>query len=194
MAPNKKNACRLNAIIAFIDETGLLMAPLVRRSWSPLGSTPVIHQRTRSHKKASMIAALCVVPAKDDIHLYFRLHADANINAKRVLRFLRSLLRQSNQPVIIIWDRLRAHRAKKVQAVIIDTPGASNFFLPPYAPELNPVEHVWSYLKMNPLANFTPQDLDSLSSAARHYARSIQRKPKLLFSFLNHSPLFFSSE
>jgi hypothetical protein len=62
---HKKKASRLKAWIAFLDETGLLMAPLVRRSWSPQGETPVLHQRGRCHKKVSVVAALCVSPSRD---------------------------------------------------------------------------------------------------------------------------------
>ncbi|NOZ10206.1 MAG: hypothetical protein GXP09_04080 [Gammaproteobacteria bacterium] len=67
------------------------MAPLVRRSWSPCGQTPVLVQRTRSHKKVSVIAALCVAPRRDHMHLYFRLHPDTHINAVLIIAFLRQL-------------------------------------------------------------------------------------------------------
>lgn len=67
------------------------MAPLVRRSWSPCGQTPVLHQRSRSHRKVSVIAALCVSPARDWVYLYFRLYPDANITAPLIVAFLRQL-------------------------------------------------------------------------------------------------------
>jgi transposase len=62
-------------------------------------------------------------------------------------------------------------------------------FLPPYAPELNPIEYVWSYLKLNPLANLAFFDPEQLTTTARRHTRSLQRKPDLLRSFLRHSPL-----
>ena len=48
------------------------MSPLVRRSWAPRGVTPILYQRTRRREKVSAIAALCVAPTRDLIHLYFR--------------------------------------------------------------------------------------------------------------------------
>jgi len=180
----------LRAFLVFIDESGILMAPLVRRSWSPRGNTPLLNQRTRSHKKVSAIAALCVPPNRDRVHLYFRLHPDTNVNSELVLEFLRQLLRQLNGPVILLWDRLLAHRAKAVQAFINSATYLDSFFLPPYAPELNPVENIWGYLKMNPLANFAPYELELLLKNTRHCGRSIQRKQKLLRSFIKHCPLF----
>lgn len=177
--------------MVFVDESGLLMAPFVRRSWAQRGNTPILYQRTRSHQKVSIIAAICVNPSTDRIHLYFRLHPDKNMKADSVVGFLRQLLRQLDGPVILIWDRLMAHRARKVKRFIDRKPQLQSFFLPPYAPELNPVENVWGYLKMNPLANYAASDIESLATRTRCHARSVQRKRRLLHAFLNRSPLFF---
>lgn len=167
------------------------MAPLVRRSWAPRGNTPILYQRTRHHQKVSIIAAMCVNLRAYRIHLYFRLYPDQNIKGATVIGFLRQLLRQLDGPVILIWDRSMAHRAVKVKRFINQKPQLQSIFLPPYAPELNPVESVWGYLKMNPLANYGAGDVDALATRSRRHARSVQRKPRLLHAFLKHSPLFF---
>lgn len=168
----------------------MLMAPLVRRSWAPRGHTPILYQRTRAHKKVSVIAAICIPPTRDRVHLYFRLHPDENINGSSVSVFLKNLSRHLNKPAILVWDRFKPHRSLKVKSMLSASASFHPEFLPPYAPELNPVEHVWSYLKINPMANMTPYDLDSLTHAARYHGRSLQRKNSLLRSFVKHSPLF----
>ena len=61
----------MNAVIAFIDESGLLMHPLVRRSWAPRGQTPILHQKTRSYSKVSAIAAVTVAPQNARVGLTF---------------------------------------------------------------------------------------------------------------------------
>jgi transposase len=165
------------------------MAPLVRRSWAPCGCTPILYQRTQSHQKVSVIAALCVAPNRHRLHLYFRLHPGENIKAPLVKDFLYNLLHQLHTPLILIWDRFLAHRAKTVRSLIRKTPCLYAFFLPPYAPELNPVENVWGYMKTNSMANLTPLDLNSLTQTTRTHGRSLQRKQNLLRSFLNHCPL-----
>lgn len=149
----------------------------------------MLYQRTRSHQKVSAIAALCITPGRDCVHLYFRLHPDMNINAGLVIEFLRHLIRQLDGPIVLVWDRLLAHRAKKVQAFVRDTPAFYDHFLPPYAPELNPVENLWGYLKMNPLSNRPFFDVDSLAETTRSHGRSVQRKQTLLRSFIEHTPL-----
>ena len=91
--------------------------------------------------------------------------------------------------MVLIWDRLNAHRAVRVQTFLADHPQLVTEFFPPYAPELNPVEYVWGYLKLNPLANLAFFDLEELTTTARSQTRSLQRKLGLLRSFLRHSPL-----
>ena len=190
MAPSKKNAARLKAALVFIDESGFLMAPYVRRSWAPKGATPVLYQRGRSHQKVSAIAALCVPAARNTVRCDFRLHPAANIDTSRVLSFLRQLSRQLKaKPFFVIWDRWQPHRAKAVRAFLSRHLAVGSAFLPPYAPELNPVEYVWNHIKTNPLANDPHREVASLSAAARRHARSLQCREALLRSFLRHSPL-----
>ncbi|MFC1735154.1 IS630 family transposase [Candidatus Hydrogenedentota bacterium] len=56
--PRIKKTSRLRAWLVFLDESGMLMAPHVRRSWAPRGQTPIMYQRTRAHQKVSVIADL----------------------------------------------------------------------------------------------------------------------------------------
>lgn len=165
------------------------MAPFVRRTWSPCGKTPWLYQKTRSHKKVSVIAALCIAPCRSHLRLFFRLHPDANINAHLVAAFLKNLLKELTGPILIVWDRSVPHRSKKVQALWNNNPRLQLSFLPPYAPELNPVEYVWSYSKTNPLANASEMNVPELATRARRSVRSVQKKPYLLRSFIRASGL-----
>jgi len=165
------------------------MAPLVRRSWAPAGQTPILRQRTRHHRKLSVIAALVVSPCRRRVRLYFKNYPDANIDGTAVANFLCHLHRQRRSQLFLLWDRLSAHRAAIASEFLRRHRRLHPEFLPPYAPELNPVEGVWGYLKLNPLANFAPPDLSALVSRARRCSRSLQRKPRLLRSFIRHCPL-----
>ena len=121
--------------------------------------------------------------------MYFRLHPNANVNSGVVISFVRVLRKQLGGPFILVWDGLQAHRSRLTLGFLEEQEGIHVEPLPPYAPELNPVEYAWSYLKMNPLANLAAPELDVLADSARRAARSVQRKPHLLRSFLTHSPL-----
>jgi hypothetical protein len=167
----------------------MMMAPLARRSWSPCGQTPLLYQKTCSHKKVSVVAALCIAPCRSRLHLFFRLHPDANINTDATVSFLKNLLKELSGAVIIIWDRFLPHRSHRVQDFRRINPRLQLHYFPPYAPELNPVENVWSYTKMNPMANMTPKELDSLTRNTRQSIRSVQKRQSLLRSFFKQSGL-----
>ena len=165
------------------------MAPLVRRTWAPCGKTPILYQRTRSHEKVSIIAAISIPPKRNRVGLYFSLHY-SNITAKLVVRFLKHLSSHIQKPIILVWDRLPAHRAKIIQKFFGKHKRFHPCFLPPYAPELNPVEQLWGYLKCKSLANLPVYDKNNLAYIARYNATRIKAKKDLLRSFLYATPLF----
>lgn len=189
LAPHQKKTARLRAWLVFLDESGFLMAPLVRRGWRPRRSPTVLLQRTRSHKKVSAIAALCIPPTRDQVRLTFRLHPDINIDSDRVIAFLQHLRQHLQGTIVLLWDGLNAHRSHLTRAFLSRQPDIHAFPLPAYAPELNPVEYLWGYLKRNPLVNFAPLDLATLANSTRRATRCAQRRPDLLRSFLSHTPL-----
>jgi transposase len=188
VAAHQKKARRLNAWLVFIDESGLLLLPVVRRTWGRRGCTPVLWHRGRHRHKVSAIAALCVSPDRREVRLYFQLLVEANFDAAAILAFVQQVVRQLHAPLALVWDRSQTHRGLAV-ATFLDVVESLQFSFPPYAPELNPVEYVWSYLKTKPLANLACPDVEVLATVGRHHARSLQRKPDLLRSFIRHSPL-----
>jgi transposase len=193
LAPHQKKARRLNASLVFIDESGLLLAPLVRRTWAPCGQTPILYQRGRARDKVSIIAALTLSPRRRRTGLYFSLRANENVTTAWLVPFLRALTRHLRGPFVLVWDRLPGHRAHVVTEYLHrkHRPVA---LLPPYAPELNPVEIFWAYLKRNPLANFAALDAAHLASVATRHVQRLRRRPELLRSFFDATPLFFSGE
>jgi len=169
-----------------------MMAPVVRRTWAPKGKTPILKQVGRSHKKVSVIAALAVPPRRRRVRLFFSMHADTNITAAKVIRFLRHLRRHIRKSIILVWDRSNTHRAKIVGRFFATRGGWSAAHFPAYAPELNPVEAVWAWLKTNPLANWAPTDVKTLGATARYHAQALKKRPDLLRSFLKATPLFLA--
>jgi transposase len=78
------------------------------------------------------------------------------------MRLLRSVRRQLGRRLIVVLDRLNAHRSA-AHKLISQSPDVYQFeWLPAYAPELNPVEGVWNQTKYADLANAVPEDIDAL--------------------------------
>ena len=121
----------------------------------------------------------------------FRLYPGA-IRQAEVIDFLKALVRHIEEPLLIVWDRLPAHRSRLVREFIELSEGhIVTEYLPAYAPELNPVEYIWSYWKQHELPNVCPKDYGELSRRARRALRRMQRKPRLLTAFWKQSSLCF---
>ncbi|MGF6855875.1 transposase [Paraburkholderia sp. CI3] len=52
--------------------------------------------------------------------------------------------------------------------------------LPPYGPDMNPVEYLWAWLKRHALANYCPNDLGELHTSARNKLKNAQKRPSLI--------------
>ena len=166
-----------------------MTAPVVRHTWALRGHTPEVASWGGPHRKVSVIGALWVAPDRGTVRLGFQLHPNANLNGARIVDFVRQQRAQRKGPMQVIWDRLSAHRGVKVRRYQAAHPEVEADCLPPYAPELNPIEYVWGYVKRNLLANRGFLGVEELTKAARRAIRSLQRQPGLLRSFILHSDL-----
>ncbi|MCZ7582995.1 MAG: IS630 family transposase [Deltaproteobacteria bacterium] len=148
-----------------MDESGFCLIPPVRKTWAPKGQTPVLTHRYR-HERISVIAGLSVSPKRLRCGLYFDFSTD-NINGEAAAEFLRQLLRHLPGPIIVLWDNVAFHRSRPVKDLLARTTRLHLEAFPPYAPDLNPVEHVWSVVKSD-LANGRPDDVHDLLGDLTH--------------------------
>ena len=99
--------------------------------------------------------------------------------------------RRQNQRLLIVWDGLTGHRSRMTWEFIRQQRGRLWVeFLPGYAPELNPVEYLWSHWKQHELPNFCPQNFGQLSHYARKALRRMRKRPTLLIAFWQQAELF----
>jgi transposase len=163
LAADQKKGRQQQATIVFLDETGFLLQPLNRRTWAPRGETPVQLASAR-HDRLSTIGAVTLSPERQRINTYWHFY-DGNVVATDVVAFLRHLHRQIGRRLIVILDRFNVHRKA---ARLLQEQGARWLtveWLPAYAPDLNPVEAMWSCTKYGDLANYTPENLYDLGEA-----------------------------
>ncbi len=114
-----------------------------------------------------------------------------NVNSEIVIEFLRNLRRHIRRNVVLLRDRLPAHRSKTVaQFLHSQRRWLSVEYLPAYAPELNPVELVWAYLSATDLANYGAEGLDDLARTVKRGIQRLRRKHNSGNQFLRHCGLF----
>jgi transposase len=177
--------------LVFLDESGFMLIPTVRRTWAPRGQTPLVRHRYQ-HDRISAISAVSVSPRTQRCGLYAHFHLD-NITHVEVAIFLRLLLRHLKGHIILLWDGGPIHRGPDVRSVLARHPRLHVERFPAYAPEINPDELVWQYLKTQ-LANAGVDTVDDLMDDLIRETRRLRRLPALLRAFVVGAelPHFFS--
>jgi hypothetical protein len=167
----------------------------VRSTWAPRGKTPVLVHRF-NWKRASIAAALCFGCDGGGCQLAFHVQP-GSYNTDSLIGVLGELRRfLGGQKATLLWDGLPAHRSNLMKAWI-----ASQRHwlvverLPAYAPELNPVEGLWSNLKGKggELANLTVPTLAEVITQAQLGIQWVRQIPYLAYSFLRRTGLSVSS-
>jgi transposase len=167
--------------IVWVDESGFYLLPARVRTYAPRGHTPILHvPLTRDH-----LSAISAVTASGQ--LLIRVQRGA-YRSQGVVRFLKHLLQHIGGKLLVIWDGSPIHRSRVIKAFLAS--GAAKRLqlerLPGYAPELNPVEAVWHYLKHVALRNVCCETLDELQYELRLAVANLRHKPDILRSFPKH--------
>ncbi len=118
----------------------------------------------RGRDKVSVIGALTLSPKQQRLGLYFSSLINDYFDHTAVAWFVRELLKHLRGPVIIVWDRGPMHQGPAIRQLLQDFPRLQFEQLPAYAPDLNPVECVWSYLKWGRLSNYAAPDSKTLEA------------------------------
>jgi transposase len=174
--------------LVFLDESGFLLTPTVRRTLAPRGQTPILETWDR-HDRISAISGVTISPKRRCLGLYFRLLPDdTNARGEDTVAFLKQLHDQIRGPMTILWDGSNIHdRSRAVKRDLAAHPEIRTERLPSYAPETNPDENVWQHTKHGRLANFAPEDTRELRRVLIEELDRLHSRPDLLAAFLKHA-------
>jgi len=190
VAGDKKGAVEQDACLIFLDESGFSLKPSVRRTWAPRGQTPILRHRF-NWKRLHAIGAIHCQPDGSLCDLLFAVQ-EVTVTEHTVISFLEKLKAdRGNRRTVLLWDGLSAHRSRKVQAHVAEQKDwltVERF--PAYAPELNPVEYVWSSVKSKHVANFCADNIGDLNAAVEKGVTAIGQDRELLYGCLVGSTLF----
>ena len=159
-----------------VDEASWYLLPMSVRTFAPVGQTPILRVKlTHDH-----LSAISAVSSAGD--LYFALQAQS-YDSTTVIQFLEQLLAEMVGNLLISWDGAPIHRSKAVQAFLAE--GAAKRLhleqLPGYAPDLNPDEGVWNWLKRVALKNQCFPNLSSLERAVLQAMDALRSRRDVLF-------------
>lgn len=145
------------------------------RTWAPQGQTPLLRVPL-THDHLSAISAIT-----RDGALFLHLQVQA-YDAQGVVAFLQTLLDHVEGHLTVIWDGAPIHRSRVIKAFL--SAGAATRLhlerLPGYAPDLNPDEGIWNYLKRVELANVCCRDLAELTLQVRQAEQRLRNQPDII--------------
>jgi transposase len=178
-----------DAHLLFLDESCYRLTPTVRRTLAPRGKTPILPCWDR-RDKISAISAISLSPKQLRPGLFFQLLPDKkNYHGEEVVEVLKELRRHLPR-FTLVWDRSRIHsKSRVVKAYLAKHPEIVVEDFPGYAPELNPVELVWSWTKYGRLCNYAAADLKVLRERVLAELDYLYWHPYELWDFIRHTPL-----
>jgi transposase len=183
-------AAERNAHVVFLDESGFMLTPTVRRTWAPQGQTPILSCWDR-RDRLSAISCITLSPERCQANIYFTLLPDnTNTTAEDVIAFLKNLKTELGGPFTVIWDGSKIHsRSGLVKSFLAEHPEIVAETLPSYAPELNPDEGVWGWTKYSRLANLAASNTKDLRERIHQEFAVLKKNRHLLHSFIREANL-----
>lgn len=170
--------------MVFVDESGFYLLPMVVRTYAPIGQTPILrHLLTYAH-----LSAISAITPQGKLYTMVK---DRSIKGPDVVRFLKHLLQHIPGKLLIVWDGATIHRSKVVKAFLAN--GATERIclerLPGYAPELNPDEGIWNYLKRVEFKNVACRDVAHLRDELQKAVARLRHKTSVIRGCITHTGL-----
>ena len=169
------------------DEMGLRSDHATGRTFSPQGRTPVI-PGTGQRFGCNMISAIT-----NRGKLYFMVFVE-RFNADMFIDFIKRLRRQIKRKIFLIVDRHPAHRSVKLKEWLeVNKTHVCLFYLPGYAPELNPDEELNQDVKSNAVGRQRAHNSHQLMSNVRGYLRGRQKRPDIVRNYFQEEHVKYAS-
>jgi transposase len=165
-----------------------MVSPL-KRSWSQRGHTPVLRTSLNHHQRLNLFGALLVQPYGCVIELAIRSYQHS-LCGEQTIEFLKQLLHRVQGEIVLVWDNHSIHKRCIVKDFIATQSRLHVYYFPTCAPELNPVEFVWTQVSEH-TAGFAPHNMSELIARVRAGVSRTRNSPQRLSACLKGSELFW---
>jgi transposase len=185
----KERAREENAEIHWGDETGCKNQCNHGRSYAPKGKTPVKESMSKSFK----INMISTVTNQGKVQFMIYLE---NMNADKLIEFLKQLIKSSNKKVFLILDNLKVHHCYIVKEWLVREEVKQKlevFFLPSYSPELNPDEYLNCDLKRGLSDKPAPKHVKQLQQNVENHMNMLQQNPDRVAKYFKHKDIQYAA-
>jgi transposase len=147
--------CKDNEIeLWFADETGIEGEPRPRLKWAPSGTRPTV-VRNGDHIRLSVLGMVC--PRTGELFTIEASHTDSEVFQAFLDESIKFVIPKRKRNLLIM-DNATWHRVKKINWHFFEP-----VYLPPYSPDLNPIELIWLLLKTRWFPNLHCKTKEDLS-------------------------------
>lgn len=165
--------------IFFFDAMTVQYSASVTRVWAEKGHQPTV-PLIGGRQKMHIIGV--VEPAGDKG--WFA--SCPTLGAGELIGFFKGLMTQyPSGQLIIVLDNARAHHAKRVHAFMENNPRIDLQFLPPYSPDLNPIELFWKYLRQQVTNNTYYPSFEAFQNSVIEFLSSFKIPKGVICSLCN---------
>ncbi|MFD7702188.1 transposase [Streptomyces caelestis] len=183
------------AWIVFLDASGVSLLPQVRRTYAPRGRTPALRHRL-NRKRASMAAApgCHAADCERGPRLCFHLKPGSydTTSLIEVLEQIKTF--HAGEPVVLVRGGPSAHWSRGMRARAAEQDRLTLERLSACAPELDPVEGLWSAIRTREPANLVGDSLADVADAAERGIHRVCSSEQLPWSLLTHTGLTIHSQ
>jgi putative transposase len=177
-----KKGVEAEATFVFLDEVGSSLKGLLGMTWAPIGQTPVL-ETCCNWKNLSTIGA--ITPQGE----VFEQSYPHSIKSSHVTAFLQHLADSIPAKLVVFCDNARIHTSYETKSYIQQnlSDRLTLVHMPSYAPEFNPIEWLWAWIKKNFISNLCPKTLQQLQEAWQRAFSAARAAPELIHSFFRAS-------
>lgn len=184
----RKRAKKRGAMIFFLDEAGFQSDPPLGRTYGLKGHTPVV-------PSSGQRQSINVISAVNASGAFWAATYTGKLDSEAFVIFLRNFMKGRRNKVFLVVDGHPAHKARIVKEYVAGTQGRLELhFLPPYAPDLNPDEFVWNYMKTTGVSKKPLKKNESLRARVEQDLINISQDAILVASFFLAESVVYTAD
>ena len=181
ISKSKKKAKEEGGIVVFEDEASFRQDSTLHRTWSRIGDQPLVNV-TGARRSVKLFGAVELYSGR----LLCQESKTSKFNADSYLDFLHHIASHNRRKkIFLIHDNASYHHDEEVVEFFHKfSDWIVGYFLPPYSPELNPIECIWGYFRRTGTHNQFFKNIDEVRSCIRRVKKNIQNKPSTINGYL----------
>lgn len=178
----ERRALRGEIRLYYADEVDIALLPTLRGRWMRVGQQHLVDTPGQNEK----VYGFGAVNIATGFLTWLTWPNKNNVGFRHLLQQILDHHADDPAKIVVVVDNYRIHKAKPVLQMLASVKNRLRlYFLPTYAPELNPIEHLWRYFREQVTSNYFFKTLSRLHTAAQCFFADLAVSPERVLSLVN---------